>query len=77
MGFVITNSKVNCYLLDITRWTTAPNDAPIIQAYPPPPPKLAKKSPKPKTKMFGQTVPTAIYPDRIHAKIALRLKPPL
>ena len=35
----------NCsifYLLDIARWTTAPNDAPIIHANPPPPPKLAK-----------------------------------
>ena len=44
---------------DIAKCITAPKAAPIIQAYPPPPPRLAKKSPKPKTKMFGQTEPTA------------------
>ena len=37
----------------------APKAAPIIQAYPPPPPKLAKKSSKPANKIFGQTDPTA------------------
>ena len=31
----------------------APNDAPMIHAYPPPPPRLAKKSSKPNTKILG------------------------
>ena len=54
----ITNSQL-FYLLDIARCTMAPNEAPMIQAYPPPPPRLAKKSSKPKIKIFGHTVPTA------------------
>ena len=37
----------------------APKAAPIIHAYPPPPPKLAKKSSKPANNIFGQTDPTA------------------
>ena len=74
MGF---NLKFNYFLDDIAKCITAPNDAPIIQAYPPPPPRFAKKSSKPKNKMFGQTVPTAMYPDSAHANIPLPLKPPL
>ena len=44
---------------DIARWTIAPKAAPIIQAYPPPPPKLAKKFPRPPGKIFGHTDPIA------------------
>ena len=51
---------IGIYLFDMAKWIIAPKDAPIIQAYPPPPPKLAKKSPSPKTRIFGHTVPTAI-----------------
>ena len=58
MGF---NLKSNYFFEDdIAKCIKAPNAAPIIQAYPPPPPKFAKKSSKPKNKMFGQTVPTAM-----------------